>query len=153
MPGQRGRQAEGEHCGGGPEESLLDGGHSSCKGPVVERRSAKPKDADCLRGTNEEGEIFLKPPHHPRQGLRAPHYIKAERNQARVQRRRLLWESGALSHSAWLRVHSRTRCLPVWLRWGWGGRNLALGHPSPAAHCLCCSRKQLLAQAGGAWGQ
>lgn len=47
------------------------------------------------------------------------------------------------------RVHSRTRCLPVWL--GGGGRP-GPGPPLPRqpAHCLPCSRKQILPRAGGA---
>lgn len=37
---------------------MLGGGHSSCKGPAVERRSAQPEGMDCGRGTDEESEIF-----------------------------------------------------------------------------------------------
>lgn len=64
---------------------------------------------------------FSKAPHLPPSRVLGPLIILKLKGISLIQTETPPLGIWHLSHSAWPRVHSRTRRLPVWLGWGWGG--------------------------------
>lgn len=78
--------------------------------------------------------IFSKAPTSPPGGVLGPLVILKLKGVGLIHMEMLplgIW----LNHSAWLRVHSRTCCLPVWL--GRGGRGSGPRPPLPRWRIVC----------------